>query len=165
MKFLLIDRILELDPPRRIVSSKALSLAEEYLADHFPTYPVMPGVLMVEAAVQSAAWLVRVSLGFTKSLVLLSELKNVTYKSFVAPGHTLQLEVVARGIEEAGSEFDCRGVSDGRDMVKARLKLRHLNLADKNPLLADVDARLIDEARKQFELLGGTKRTEAAVNG
>ncbi len=58
MKFLLVDRIESIQPGQRIVTTKALTLAEEYLADHFPAFPVMPGVLMLEALVQSAAWLV-----------------------------------------------------------------------------------------------------------
>lgn len=157
MKFVLIDRILELDPPERIVSCKALTLAEEYLADHFPTFPVMPGVLMVEAAVQSAAWLVRASTDFACSMILLSEARNVTYKSFVAPGHVLRLEVTACTIESASSQFDCRGTCDDREMVKARIRLRHFNLSDQNPALAEADARLIKHARSQFELLGGTR--------
>ena len=49
MKFVLIDRILELAPPQRIVTCKGLTLAEEYLADHFPAFPVMPGVLPTPA--------------------------------------------------------------------------------------------------------------------
>jgi 3-hydroxyacyl-[acyl-carrier-protein] dehydratase len=163
MKFVLIDRILELAPPERIVTRKALTLAEEYLADHFPTFPVMPGVLMVEAAVQSAAWLVRASTDFACSMILLSEARNVTYKSFVAPGHVLQLEVKARKIENDASQFDCLGTCDDRDMVKARIRLRHFNLSDENPALAEVDARLIGQARQQFELLGGTRLMESAV--
>ncbi|MBN1346835.1 MAG: beta-hydroxyacyl-ACP dehydratase [Phycisphaerae bacterium] len=165
MKFILIDRILELDPPGRIVTCKGLTLAEEYLADHFPTFPVMPGVLMVEAAVQSAAWLVRASTDFAKSVILLSEVRNVTYKSFVSPGKVLRLEISARKIDEAASEFDCRGACDGREMVKARLRLRHFNLSDENPMMADVDARLTEHARRQFELLGGAALVQSAATG
>jgi len=163
MRFVLVDRILELDPPRRIVTCKSLTLAEEYLADHFPTFPVMPGVLMVEAMVQSAAWLVRASTDFAASVVLLSEARNVTYKSFVAPGHVLKLEATARRIETDSSEFDCRGTCDDREMVKARLRLRQFNLAQSRPALRDLDARLIDHARRQFAMLGGKALLESAV--
>ncbi|MFQ5805392.1 MAG: beta-hydroxyacyl-ACP dehydratase, partial [Phycisphaerae bacterium] len=67
MKFVLVDRISELETGRRIVAHKALSLAEEYLGDHFPTFPVLPGVLMLEAMVQASAWLVREALDFAPS--------------------------------------------------------------------------------------------------
>jgi 3-hydroxyacyl-[acyl-carrier-protein] dehydratase len=163
MKFVLIDRILDLEPPERITCCKGLTLAEEYLADHFPTFPVMPGVLMVEALVQSAGWLVRASTDFAASMILLSEARNVTYKSFVTPGHVLELEVKTRKIEPDASQFDCLGRCDGKEMVKARLKLRHFNLVDENPALAEVDARLIRQARSQFELLGGTRALRSAV--
>ena len=53
MKFVLIDRIVSLEPPSRLVATKSLTLAEEYLADHFPTFPVMPGVLMLHTLVEA----------------------------------------------------------------------------------------------------------------
>ncbi|MHC4383289.1 MAG: hotdog family protein [Planctomycetota bacterium] len=53
MKFNLLDTILD-QSPDRIVAIKHVSLAEEYLADHFPTFPVLPGVMMVETMVQAA---------------------------------------------------------------------------------------------------------------
>ncbi|MGC8553857.1 MAG: 3-hydroxyacyl-ACP dehydratase FabZ family protein, partial [Phycisphaerae bacterium] len=57
MQFTLVDRLLELDPGKSIVMTKQVSMAEEYLADHFPRFPVLPGVLMLEAAIQASAWL------------------------------------------------------------------------------------------------------------
>ena len=77
MKFHLVDRIEALDPPERIVTMKCLSAAEEYLADHFPTFPVMPGVLMLESCVQAAAWLVRLATDWTASIVVLHRARNV----------------------------------------------------------------------------------------
>jgi len=155
MKFVLLDRIVALEPQRSIVTQKALTLAEEYLADHFPTFPVMPGVMMLEAMVQSAAWLVRASTHFAASLVTLEEAKNVTYKSFVAPGRVLELRIEAVRIEPAASEFRGVGICGDREMVKAQLKLRHRNLADLEPRLADLDQTLLAKARELFALLGG----------
>lgn len=155
MKFVLLDRIVALEPDRSIVTQKALSLAEEYLADHFPTFPVMPGVLMLEAMVQSAAWLVRASTDFAASLVTLEEAKNVTYKSFVSPGRVLELRIDAVRIEPRSSEFRGVGVCGDREMVKAQLRLRHANLADRDSALAELDRALIGQARALFGLLGG----------
>jgi 3-hydroxyacyl-[acyl-carrier-protein] dehydratase len=155
MKFVLIDRIISLQPGARIVAVKSLTMAEEYLADHFPAFPVMPGVLMLEAMVQSAAWLVRAKEGFAHSMVVLEEARNVSYKSFVAPGQTLEVTAEAVSIGATNSEFKTTGRRGDVEVVKARLKLRHYNLADADASMAEVDQRLIGDARKRFELLGG----------
>lgn len=153
MRFQLIDRIVSLEPGRRIMTCKALTGAEEYLADHFPRFPVMPGVLMLEAMVQSAAWLVHATNDFSHSLVLLAEAKNVTYRSFVTPGDVLTLEVSAREVGATRSSFTGVGRCRGDEAVKARLTLTHENLADRDPRMADRDARMIARNREQFALL------------
>src|SRR5439155_12580868 len=92
VKFNLIDRIEQLSDDR-IVAVKYVSLAEEYLADHFPTFPVLPGVMMLEAVTQAAAWLLHHRQDFAKSMAVLKEARNVKYGSFVAPGNFLRVEV------------------------------------------------------------------------
>src|SRR5438045_4046552 len=76
MRFVLVDRITELHPGQSLVAVKNLSLAEEYLADHFPGFPVMPGVLMLEAMTQAGAWLIGAREDFAHSAVLLKEARN-----------------------------------------------------------------------------------------
>lgn len=139
MRFLLVDRITELTPKTSIASLKNLSLAEEYLADHFPGFPVMPGVLMLEALVQTGAWLMRVSDDFAMSMILLKESKAVRYNNFVSPGKTLCLQMTVRKINGAVWEFQGSGTVDGNSAVSARLVLEGLNLADRNPALASAD--------------------------
>lgn len=164
MKFILLDKIVSLEPPNRIVARKTLSLAEEYLADHFPTFPVMPGVLMLEAMVQASAWLVRVTQDFGNSMVVLEEAKNVNYKSFVSPGRSLEVVSEAVRIDDNSSEFKALGRSpEGDEIVKARLKLRHYNLADSNALLAESDDRLVEDLRGKFSLLGGPSAIKMAA--
>jgi 3-hydroxyacyl-[acyl-carrier-protein] dehydratase len=153
VKFVLVDRIVELESGKRIVAQKALSLAEEYLADHFPRFPVLPGVLMLEAMVQACAWVVREKLDFAPSLVLLKEARNVTYKSFVAPGQVLTIEADCQELDGEQSVFAARGHVGGRETVKGRLTLRHLSLAASDGDWADVDARLRDQQRALFALL------------
>jgi 3-hydroxyacyl-[acyl-carrier-protein] dehydratase len=140
-------------PGERISAVKALSAAEEYLADHFPTFPVMPGVLMIEAMTQASAWLVRKTEDFAHSMVMLSEAKNVTYKSFVSPGQVFTLSVEAKSIDQASSRFVGVGRCGDTEMVKAHWSLRHFNLADDDPSMASVDENLISSARQQFKLL------------
>jgi 3-hydroxyacyl-[acyl-carrier-protein] dehydratase len=153
VKFVLIDRISELESGRRIVAHKALSLAEEYLGDHFPSFPVLPGVLMLEAMVQASAWLVREALDFAPSMVLLKEARNVTYKSFVAPGQVLTIESTCKELGDEQSVFAACGTRDGREMVKGKLTLRHLNLADTDPGLAEIDEKLRAQMRSLYKLI------------
>jgi len=153
MKFILIDRITELVPGERIRAVKSLSLAEEYLADHFPRFPVMPGVLMIEALVQASAWLVRETESYAHSLLLLAEAKNVTYKSFVSPGQTLEVLVEAKAIEADTSRFVGTGRCGETEMVKAHWSLKHVNLADEDAGMEALDRKLIASARQQMALL------------
>ncbi|MFQ5411845.1 MAG: beta-hydroxyacyl-ACP dehydratase [Phycisphaerae bacterium] len=163
MKFILLDQIISIDPPRQILTRKTLSLAEEYLADHFPTFPVMPGVLMLEAMVQSAAWLVRVTQDFKHSLVVLEEAKNISYKSFVSPGGSLEVTAEAIRIEDRTSTFKTFGRRGDDEIVKARLTLRHYNLSDTDSRSTDTDQRLVSDLRAQFRLLGGPSALEMAA--
>lgn len=163
MKFYLVDRILELEPPRRVVGVKNLSLAEEYLADHFPAYPVLPGVMMIEALVQTAAWLVRVATDFQKNLILLKEARNVRYGSFVRPGGQLVMEVTATDLGADASHFKAVGRCEDQVAVQARLTLEHLNVADEAPDRADVDVMLRPFWKTRFQLIGGPQALAAAA--
>jgi 3-hydroxyacyl-[acyl-carrier-protein] dehydratase len=153
MKFVLIDRIVSLEKGRKLVAVKCVSLAEEYLADHFPTFPVLPGVLMLEGLVESASWLVRMAQDFACSMVLLEQARNVKYKSFLAPGSQIQYSVEAKTIEKNVSSFVGSGVSDGQEIVEAKFGLRHFNLADRDPTLATVDAQITERMRDRYNLL------------
>src|SRR5439155_24453471 len=100
MRFVLIDRIVELSTGQSLVAVKNLSLGEEYLADHFPGFPVMPGVLMLQTLAEAGAWLLRVTEDFQHSVVVLREAKNVKYGSFMEPGR--QMIVTAELVEQEG---------------------------------------------------------------
>jgi 3-hydroxyacyl-[acyl-carrier-protein] dehydratase len=153
MRFILIDRIVEIENGRRIKAVKSVSLAEEYLADHFPTFPVLPGVLLLEGLIESASWLVRATENFAHSMVLLEEARNVKYKTFAAPGTQIEYTVDAKTIEENVSSFTGSGISNGEQIVEARFGLRHFNLAERDSTMAAVDAKIIGEMKKRFELL------------
>jgi 3-hydroxyacyl-[acyl-carrier-protein] dehydratase len=153
MRFILIDKIVSLETPKRIKATKSVSLSEEYLADHFPTFPVLPGVLLLEGLIESASWLVRRTENFAHSMILLEQARNVKYKSFLAPGAQIEYTVEARTIEENVSSFTGLGVSEGERIVEARFGLRHFNLADENPAMAAVDAGVIENLKKRWKLL------------
>src|SRR4051794_2073900 len=146
MKFNLLDKIEHIDDAR-IVAVKHVSLAEEYLADHFPTFPVLPGVLMLEALTQAAAWLMHRRTNFAKSIVVLKEARNVKYGRFVAPGEVLRVEVELIKPTDTGASFKAAGTVGAAQAVSARIELAYFNLADKQPELASLDARLIEHHR------------------
>ena len=88
MKFDLVEQIIE-QTDGRIVTMKQVSKAEEYLRDHFPTFPILPGVMMLEAMVQAASCLCSED---GKRLVL-GDVKAVKYGAMVRPGDCLEIEV------------------------------------------------------------------------
>jgi len=153
MRFILIDKIVSLDVGKEIKAIKSLSLAEEYLADHFPTFPVLPGVLLLEGLIESASWLVRQNENFAHSMILLEQARNVKYKSFLAPGSQIEYTVEAKAIEENVSSFTGFGLSQDQRIVEARFGLRHFNLADENSAMAVVDAQIIENMKKIWKLL------------
>lgn len=153
MRFILIDKIVSLDSGREIKAVKNVSLSEEYLADHFPTFPVLPGVLLLEGLIESASWLVREAENFAHSMILLSEAKNVKYKSFLAPGGRIEYKVEAKKIDENASSFYGFGVSDDERIVEAKFGLRHFNLADEDPSMAAADEKVIEEIKRRWKLL------------
>ena len=161
MKFVLIDKIMELDSGKRIRTVKSVSLAEEYLGDHFPTFPVLPGVLLLEGLIESASWLVREKTGFGQSMVLLEQARNVKYKSFAAPGMQIDYEVTAGGIEENVSRFTGVGTCGDEAIVEAKFTLRHFNLADENPAMAAIDGEVVEAMRRRWILLYPAARKAA----
>ncbi|HJN71472.1 MAG: hypothetical protein HOC93_01510 [Phycisphaerae bacterium] len=103
MKFDLVDMVLEQEAGR-IVTIKQVTLAEEYLADHFPSFPILPGVLMLEAMVQAASKLLAPS----GERLVLGEVKAVKYGAMVRPGDSLRVEVTAGATKEDGTT-PCKG--------------------------------------------------------
>ena len=155
MKFTLVDKVESVELGRRIVTVKALSMAEEYLADHFPAFPVLPGVLMLEALTQSAAWLVRLEQNWSNSVIVLSAARNVRYAHFVQPGDLMRCDLEAVEIGPASAKFKAKASVGDHTTVSARLELSCFNLKDKAPYLTDADASILATLRKRWELIGG----------
>ena len=154
MFFSLIDRIESLEPGQSVVATKSLTLAEEYLRDHFPNFPVMPGVLMLEALTQASAWLVRVTDGFSHSMVVLKEAKNVKYGKFVKPGQTIRVSATITGRTESTITLKAEGSVEGQTTLRAQLTLVRYNLGEKSPNnRSETDQRVIDSLKSQLALL------------
>lgn len=103
MHFSLVDAVLERGADR-IVTIKHVSSAEEYLQDHFPGYPVLPGVMMLEAMVQAARELEDPE-GKANPPLVLGSVRGLKYGRFVPPGSTLRVEVTRHKAGPEGVEF------------------------------------------------------------
>ncbi len=155
MRLNLLDRILEVEPGKRIRTVKNLTLAEEYLADHFPTFPVMPGVLMLQTLVESAAWLLRISEDFQHSVIVLRDVKNVKYGTFMDPGRSMVATVEVSDLTPGNAEatFKGKAEADGQSTVSAKFTVKRYNLADLNPAHRDVDERIVTHLRQHLRVL------------
>ena len=101
MRFCLIDQILEVTP-KRIVAVKNITAGEEYLQDHFPSFPVLPGVLMIETLIQAARNLLAQTDPAGKRFVL-GGVRAIKYGNFVKPGDALRVEVEILSRADDGS--------------------------------------------------------------
>jgi 3-hydroxyacyl-[acyl-carrier-protein] dehydratase len=153
MQFTLIDRITELQPGASITAIKALSLAEEYLQDHFPRFPVMPGVLMLEAMLQAGTWLVYLTEDFRHSTVILKEARNVKFTGFVRPGETLTVRAEIIADEGNRTTLKANGLSGDTLAASGQLVLERFNVGDQQPQLRSRDARARAEMRQRFAKL------------
>ncbi len=93
--FLLVDRVINLIPDKSVIAIKNVSINEEFFQGHFPSKPVMPGVLIIESMAQSAAVLVSKTLGIDAQgkIVYFMTIDNTRFRNPVVPGDQLKLEV------------------------------------------------------------------------
>jgi 3-hydroxyacyl-[acyl-carrier-protein] dehydratase len=155
MRFHLVDKVLDFLPGQRIVTVKNLTLGEEYLADHFPSFPVLPGVLMLEALVQSAAWLIRASSQFVHSIIVLREVRGIKYGSFLEPGQQLTMTLESTNPWEETGLLNFKGTAqrEGTTVVSGRLAMARYNLAQSQPELAAVDQSILQGYRQEWARL------------
>jgi len=161
MKYRQLDRILVLEPGKRLVAERTLSADEEYLRDHFPRFPVMPGVMMLEALHQAGVWLVRMDDDFDAALVLLREAKNVRFGDFLGPGETLTVEAEVFKREGTLTTVKAAARKGDRNTVSARLVFESCSSGDPEHLGTDADIHRL--AREQFFQLYGDSPVVAAI--
>jgi 3-hydroxyacyl-[acyl-carrier-protein] dehydratase len=126
--FLLVDRIVELDG-ERIVGIKNVTLNEPFFIGHFPDFPVMPGVLIVEAMAQVAGVLVLKNITDRhKKLVFLAAIENARFRKPVVPGDTLRVEMTVIKRKLSVAKMAGRATVDGQLVAEAEVMCK---LADK----------------------------------
>jgi 3-hydroxyacyl-[acyl-carrier-protein] dehydratase len=153
MRFSQLDRILELDKGASIKAVKCLSLSEEYLKDHFPRFPVMPGVLMLESMFQASMWLVRETNDFQHSTVALRNTKSLKFQRFLQPGSSLVVSAEIKKVEGPITKLKVSGSIDGEVSVSGRLAIESYNLAERGGRDEAVDHYMIHQFRKEYRRL------------
>jgi 3-hydroxyacyl-[acyl-carrier-protein] dehydratase len=122
--FLLVDRVLELEPHKRILAMKCVSINEPFFQGHFPGHPVMPGVLVLEALAQAGGLLTNLSLGpdaeiKKEKLFYLVKIDNARFSSMVVPGDQLMLEVKLKRMIRNMAMYECCASVDGKQVASA----------------------------------------------
>jgi len=119
---LLLDRVLEVQPGRKVVGLKNVSANEPFFQGHWPGRPIMPGVLIIEALAQAAGILLASDVCRRGKAALIASIDNVKLRRPVTPGDQLRLEVHARKIKSSSASVT--GVAKVDDALAAEAKLR-----------------------------------------
>lgn len=125
--FLLVDRVLEITPEKRILAIKNVTFNEPFFQGHFPEHPIMPGVLIVEAMAQAGGLLLLDLFDSATQVVYFLGLDEVRFRQPVVPGDQLELEVEI--VQRRGSLFKMRGVArvDGKVVAEGSMMARFVD--------------------------------------
>jgi 3-hydroxyacyl-[acyl-carrier-protein] dehydratase len=123
--FLLVDRVIELEPNKRIRAIKNVTINEPFFLGHFPGHPVMPGVLVLEALAQAGGLLTQLSItrtpDDTEQLFYLVKIDNARFSRMVVPGDQLDMEVVLKRTIRNMAQYDCVARVDGKEAASAMI--------------------------------------------
>ena len=121
--FLLVDRVIELEPGKRAVALKQVSANEPQFTGHFPGRPIMPGVLMVEALAQTAGIAVLTLDEYRGKIGLFAGIDECRFRRLVVPGDTLRLEVTVEKLRGMFGRVKAVATVDGEPAVEATLSI------------------------------------------
>lgn len=124
MRFILIDKILEYTNEKSAVGVKEVTMSEDFLADHFPRFPVMPGVLQLEAMMQLTSWLIFVTKDFSVKTKVV-DIKGAKFSGFVRPGDKMIVKTEITSMDENGVQFKAN--VSVNDKVKSSIKSGNLS--------------------------------------
>lgn len=150
MRFVLIDRLLELEPGKRAVARVTFPPTLDVLADHFPGHPLIPGVLITEAMAQTAGWLLAATLGFDR-WPLLCMIHNAKFRRPVEPGEELRLTAEVRSMHADDYAVDIEVQSGDTTVAGARLMFHAFDFS----LAAEDRSQFEAWSHKTFKDLGG----------
>ena len=120
--FLLLDRVLEFEPTKRLVAIKNVTINEQFFQGHFPGYPIMPGVLMVEAMAQAGGIIMMAELpDRDKKLVVFTGIERAKFRRPVTPGDQLRIEVDVLSFRTRAGRMAGKAYVDGKMACEATL--------------------------------------------
>jgi 3-hydroxyacyl-[acyl-carrier-protein] dehydratase len=119
--FLLIDRVVEIDPGQRVVALRNVTANEPQFTGHFPGRPIMPGVLLVESLAQAGAVAVLSYPQNRGKLVLFAGIDDCRFRRIVIPGDTLRLEITVEKLGRVSGRARAVATVDGEVAVEATL--------------------------------------------
>jgi 3-hydroxyacyl-[acyl-carrier-protein] dehydratase len=120
--FLLIDRVVEFEPTRRLVALKNVTINEPFFQGHFPGYPIMPGVLVVEAMAQAGGMIMMAEIpDREKKLVVFTGIERAKFRRPVTPGDQLRIEVEVLSMRTRAGRILGRAMVDGKLACEATL--------------------------------------------
>ncbi len=149
MRYILIDRLLELEPGVRVVAERRFPRDDEIFDDHFPGWPIVPGALLAESMGQAGGWLVAATLDFER-WPLLTMIDDAKFRTPVAPGEHILVEATLRSTRGDDFEVMSTATVNGRRVAGARL-LYHVFDSSSRPGSHGFDTW----ARETFSALGG----------
>ena len=120
MRFVLVDRIHSLEPGVRVVASRKIPPDDDYFADHFPNFPVVPGVLLTEMMGQAAAKALDVQ-RTPRGKAMLAKILSASFRQWVRPGDEVMLHGEITANTERYANADCRAEVNGKPVAQASL--------------------------------------------
>jgi 3-hydroxyacyl-[acyl-carrier-protein] dehydratase len=136
MRWIWIDRFLEFRPGKSARAVKNLSLAEDYFADHFPGYPIMPGCLILEGLAQTGGILVGEANDFREKVVL-AKVQSARFHAEVAAGEQLTYDVELLHLRPEGAAVAGRATVGNQLVVESELFFAHLDQSRSQQLFGD----------------------------
>ena len=130
MRWIWIDAFVEFESGRRASAIKNITLAEEYLHDHFPGYPVMPACLLIEGMAQTAGILVGEARGFAEN-VILAKIRKAEFDDYAVPGDQIRFDAVLETIDERAAATTGLVLKNGKPMGRVDLMFSHVNQSEK----------------------------------
>jgi 3-hydroxyacyl-[acyl-carrier-protein] dehydratase len=120
--FLLIDRVVEFEPAKRLVAIKNVTVNEPFFQGHFPGLPIMPGVLVIEAMAQAGAIIMMTEMPDRKTkLAVFTGIEKAKFRRQITPGDQLRIEVDVLAFKSRIGRMEARALVDGKLACQATL--------------------------------------------